>query len=123
MKLGSTELFENCLIGKRAAFHVACALCTADADDEAALQPGQLVRFTSAAFSEVRAVKKNEKPHAVVDPFVLPQDLKMAIGSGDLFLVLLFPGGTTSPRHHFDITIERDGDMDSSTWDCRNCNG
>lgn len=117
MKLGQIEEQRNELIGRRDAFHVACALCTWSEDHEGHPEPGARVRFTGDAISEVRLAKPGESAHGILDPFLdehpKPYD--------QMFWVLLMPGLASAPRHHFDVSIEVEGDMRKGQWDCRDC--
>ena len=117
-KLGETDLDNNRLIGRRDAFHVACVMCSWSEDEPNKPKPGMRVRFTSAAFSEVRpCLSYNEKAHGIIDPFLEVEHIQL----DTKFWVLLRPGLAGAPQHNFDLSIPLDPDMNKSTWDCRDC--
>lgn len=126
MKLGEPLRIDSDggdVIGKRDAVHVAVVSCQWDEDFPGALSPGAPVRFTGDAYSQVRLANSGEQPHGVVDPFVDPEVLKAAIFSGDCFLVILYPGMTTSVRHDYAMNIPEDDEhFKHGQWDCRSCN-
>ncbi len=115
MKLGKTEEQSNNLIGRRDAFHVACALCSFDEDYDGPPKPGMFVRFTGSAFSMVRQARPGESAHGVIDPFLT------SITPDEMFWVLLMPNLASAPRHDFDLNIDIEGEMEEGQWDCRDC--
>lgn len=112
LKLGNhSPDYENNLIGKKDAIHIAVVGCLSK--DDLMLKPGQRVRFTGNAFSEVRAAEPGEQYHGVVDPFLTsPAD-------EGLFVVIIKPGLASAVRHDYDLNIS---DIEESgQWDCRGC--
>jgi hypothetical protein len=113
LKLGTQIEHENHLIGKKDAVHIAVVMCSAS-DDFGHPRPGQRVRFTGDAFSEVRPAVGSEPFHGVVDPFLENVNLD------DLFLVIIKPGLASTVRHDYDLNIT--DTEENGQWDCRGCN-
>lgn len=121
MKLGEPVSDDNENLGLKDAVHVAVVAVrpytvNADDDEEALLKPGQPVRFTGDAMSQVRACKTGEDPHGIVDPFVTH------CSDGNFYLVLVDPKllrGTMT--HNWELNQEADGGFTKNQWDCRGC--
>jgi hypothetical protein len=111
MRLGEKENYENCLLGRKDAFHVACVLCESD---DHPLKPGDYVCFTGDAYCKVVKVEDREKAHGIVDPF-LADDHACC---GDLFWVLVKPGLASGVNHNFQLNI--DG-IAQGEWSCKEC--
>jgi hypothetical protein len=99
IKLG--EKHNDCDPGFRDAVHVQCVVVKCDDT----LEPGQSVRFTDRDYDWVTPTEDDNR-QAIVDPF------GDTVYAGDKALVLLKPGLTSDPIHHFDIEDEEDPDPD-----------
>jgi len=91
--LGKVNLAEN--VGRRDAVHVQVILVVSSS----ALPPSAKVRFTDDTLTSVRPCEWNESPHAIIDPF------STGANFGEKVNVLIMPGLTTDPVHHFEVRI------------------
>jgi hypothetical protein len=109
MRLGQKESYDNPLLGRKDAFHVAAVLCHSE---DVPLEPGDYVRFTGDSFTRVEKVEDHSKAHGIVDPFLSEKT------GDDLFWVLVKPGLASGVNHNFELTIS---DVEHGEWSCKEC--
>jgi len=84
------------VLGRRDAVHVQTIL----AKTLYSVAASTRVRFTDNTFKEVRPCNWDETPHGIVDPFLFS-----GVTSQNIVNILIIPGLTTDPVHHFDLLI------------------